>query len=384
MRTIYYRGLFLAMSLLPAAIMLLLTSDARSSLLGAVGATGVIGVASLIAIIAIRFSIPAGDARLATQRSTEKPRLLTKRAGNALAGDLPPTKHMRARVDWLLAHQPLTKAYGAFGGEPDSVDRAISRVVRLIANTWKKPTSLHMAPEQLTDIYVMDQLLRAKPEDAGRLAQLFRDPSRMLEIRDQIAALGQQNERFNRHKNAYSAMWSMWSNRQNCDHRLSQVDTLAAMSHPDPDLWHQIIAEHDPDQPDQRNAALWCALQPECDRASVALFLALSATQSTLVYAAETGDRVFLDGVHQIIQQWNNAVYHRHEFALDPPELVMRAAGEFDLALTELSQILDIPVWPMPKSAFTEYSGISPKPRPCWDMHNGGLVRKPMVPDYRP
>lgn len=382
MRRLCIRGVLLGIAVFPAAFLLSVATETRVTLVQTLGAFGLIACFVLLACIAIHFSSQHRKRHAAIPEDPQPVALLTGRSRRALQATLPPAIDQRQAVDQHLARHGTISTHAVFGKEPESRDSAITRVVRLIADTWHAPTTTHMTPDQVTDIFVLEKLLRASPEEAGALAQMFRDPSRVLEIRDQIAALARQRSQYEQQRDAFSASWALWRTQTVNLSPLSLIDDLAAMAHPDPDLWHKVIEYHDPDDKTQRDAALWCALQPDCDRASVALFLARIAGQSTLVYAAETGDRVYLDGVHQVIRQWNEAMYQRHELALDPPEAVMDAAKDFHQALADVADILDQPEWPMPKSAFTEYAGRAPLPRSAWDIADGGLMRKPVVSDY--
>ena len=378
MRSFCIRGVLLGIAVFPAAFLLSLATDLRITLGQSIGLFGLIALFGIATCLIIRLKARDPD----TAAEPQPVRLLSSRATRALQATLPPADDQRHAVDQHLARHGTPSTHAVFGKEPESQDTAITRVVRLIADTWNAPTSEHMTAEQVTDIFVLEKLLRASPEEAGALAQMFRDPSRVLEIRDQIAALTRQRAHYEQQRDAFTASWSLWRTQTVNLAPLSLVDDLAALDHPDPDLWHKVIEEHDPDDIGQRDAALWCALQPDCDRASVALFLARIAAQTTLVYAAETGDRVYLDGVHQVIRQWNEAMYQHHDLGLDPPDAVLDAAKDFHQTLTDVAAILDKPEWPMPKSAFTEYPGRAPHPRRAWDIAGGGLMRKPVVGDY--
>ncbi|WP_143595784.1 hypothetical protein [Tropicibacter naphthalenivorans] len=299
--------------------------------------------------------------------------LLAKSVRISPPDDLPSFAQMRESLAAALI--PATRDMER--GFPMDRSTAIAQAHRQIMQAWGVDTPEALSRDETLDLYLLDQLLRATAPEAGRIAQMFHQPGVVLDIRAEVDRIAEHRALFDRDHAAFLSTQLLWG-RTLRDHAPSSLLTaLQALRVPDIDLWHRIVLEHDPRDPDQRAAALWCLRQRSCDRATVAAFLAFLAAEDGLRAAALRGDQVFLDTVQDIIEAWNAGKYRTQELALEPSDAIAQDAPRMTAALDELAQITGHRRWADPHGAFVDYTGRTPAQRAFWDIRAGRLIAAP-------
>ncbi|MBT54749.1 MAG: hypothetical protein CMF72_15285 [Mameliella sp.] len=299
---------------------------------------------------------------------------LLRRAALRRAGSDLPTLH-----DQRLAIAKALEAAVDLRAEPDAPptrETAIARILTRILDSWNA-SDIAALPRDLTlTLTLLKQCLKAPPGEAGRIAQLFQRPDVVLGLRQEIDMIAKARASYDQSLAAYQATRELQATAP-APGTLTQA--LRAMNAPDIDLWHRIVTEHDPTDLAQREAALWCATQPACDHASVAVYLARLADGAQLQNAYIDADSAFLEQVRGIIANCNVGIYrHRGLVYVPPADAVIRLKAKLD-ALASLS---DSPRWPDPQCVFTVLEGRKPHPRPAWDLSSGRLVAAPNRSDY--
>lgn len=292
-------------------------------------------------------------------------------------GDLPPADQQRATVERALQADPHHAAPLA----PLSRDQATALVLRRCVTAWGKSTLPDLTATQMATLYLMTRLLAATPGEAGRLAQYFRRADAVLGLRDEVDAMARARAEWDRNHRLYLATQWLWTRQRHEKRVPTLTETLQALGPTDIDLWHRVVLEHDPVDPAQRAAALWCLRQPACDRATIAAYLAQSALDGRLIGAARAGNTEYLDAIRSIIERWNAGQYRTAELALDPPEALIHAAPRVAQTMQRLSLLTGTP-WPEPKGAFIRYEGRPARMRRAWTLDSGKLKRDPLRDDY--
>lgn len=292
--------------------------------------------------------------------------------------DIPDTATLRETLIRAISHRDP----GALHNFPIDRDGAIARLIQRLLSAWDAHIPEALSTREMTELYLLDRLLRAEPGEAGRLAQLFCDPGAILALRDEVDRLAARRAIFDRDHNAYLATLAHWERTQRGDDPGALLMALQGLKVPDIDLWHRVVLEHDPKDPQQRAAALWCLRQRACDRATVAVYMAFLAADGRLQAAARNGDENYLDTVQDIVERWNSGYYRTCELALDPVDAIAHEAPRMTAALDELALLTGKRRWPDPHGIFLEYTGRKPGLRTNWSLRDGTLTRAPRMRDY--
>ncbi|MBN9886682.1 hypothetical protein [Salipiger abyssi] len=376
MLTTYQRVLWSGFALSPALILLALPQGVVNAAIAEVGPSVILAIAWMVAFGAAHF------ARQAIDNRRERPApLLDLPTLRSPPEDLPGAPEIRARLFQILrSAPPLTTEYG--GAEPETPDYALRRIIERIFASWGVRGVAELDTDRLHEVWQLQELVRAAPDRAGELAQHFVNPDVLLDIRDRIVEIDRRRRDYDAQLSAFRATCRAWEQAERTKARSSLLVALKRLDRPDPDLWHKVIAAHDAGDPDQRAAALWCARQPGCQRASVALFLANAAANLQFEAAARNGDTRWLDGMHEVIENWNGKRYGARDMGLTPPDSVAAAAPILAAQLDRLAEITGAPRWPEPRGVFAEYHGRAPRPRDHWSLADGGLSAPPQIADY--
>lgn len=301
------------------------------------------------------------------------PALLRNGALRHMRRELPsPAAQRDALADVLAAAHDVRAEPEA----PPTRATAVARILSRMLTGWKI-TDLDDLPDDLAAaLTLLERLLNADPGEAGRLAQCFQRPDLVLGLRDEIDRIAYKRAR---HDHAFAAFEATRVMQAADPAPRDLLEALKFLGEADVDLWHRIVTEHDPFDPAQRAAALWCLSRPDCDRATVAAFFARLTDGAQLQTAARNGDRDFVETVRSLIARCNASYYTKQEIAFaPPPDAKMRLARELD-ALAELT---GAPRLPDPQCAILALDGRAPRPRPAWDLVRGGLVEPPKRADY--
>ena len=304
--------------------------------------------------------------------------MLRRTALRAPPADLPDLPGRRRAVATALHPEPRPGPDHAPADPAEMVADILCRIARAGGNT--APGRLR--PDQVTELYLLARLLRAAPDEAGQLAQLFRRPATVLALHEAVGRQARARSAFDRQRRAFDATAALWRKTPPPAPRRSLASAVKALGAPDPDLWHRIVAEHDRSDPDHREAALWCASQPACNRATVALFIVRIAEEGVLQTAARHGDMRYLDDVRAVIVAWNAGFYTVAELALDPPEAIAGKAGVVSRALDDVARLTLAQRWPDPAGAFAAHPGRPARPRVHWCLRTGLLTAPPDPADY--
>ncbi|MBW4980983.1 hypothetical protein KZZ07_00385 [Mameliella sp. CS4] len=259
---------------------------------------------------------------------------------------------------------------------PPTRETAIARILGRILDSWKVTDLAELPPDLTIALTQLERLLKADPGEAGRIAQMFQRPDVVLSLRDEIEKIAEARATYDRAFAAFQATRLMYAASPKPGNLTEALQSLGTV---DRDLWHRIVLEHDPTDPAQRSAALWCVSQPECDRATVAAYLSSLPEEAQLQNAEIDGDLGFLGQVRRIIDNCNAGIYRKQELAYSPDS---GSAAALARELDGLAVLNREPRWPDPQCLFVLYEGRDPRPRPAWDIALGRLVAAPNRADY--
>ncbi|MBS0125821.1 hypothetical protein [Thetidibacter halocola] len=266
---------------------------------------------------------------------------------------------------------------------PPDADTAISQIVCRIMSGWKTPSVVALSRDDLVELILLRRLLRAGAHEAGALAQLFVRPDAVLDLRDEVQRIAAFRASHDRDMRALEATRRLWSQMRSEGHGASLVAALERLDASDIDLWHRIVAEHDPADPAQRAAAFWCVRQTACDRSTLALFLTMLVENEAIPKAAQARDKALLETVAAILTQWDAGAYATAELASLPAARLDAARRGLTALLDGLAQRPGMRRWPDPVGLFEARAGRAPRPRGHWDLARGMILRAPDPADYR-
>ncbi|MCT4556708.1 MAG: hypothetical protein N4A61_01485 [Pelagimonas sp.] len=308
------------------------------------------------------------------------------------AADVLMSPAMRQRLGWELPDWPsmqsaIAEAIRIQPTERDPIsppDRAaaIAQTLRRLLAQLGCSTPAHLGTDATLVVYVILMLLQAPPEEAGRLGQYFRDPHILIDLREEVDRIDLKFQCFDAGHKAYLATLRLWDSQPPRPAKRPLSDSIRSLETPDIDLWHRVALDHDPMDHEQRNAALWCLCQKQCDRASIASYMSLIARNGHLIQAVRNGDNAYLEQVLAILKAWNNGDYRVHELGLAPEVAVQGQATRFSETLDEVQRITGQPRWPDPHGMFVDYTGRMPRSRENWNLKRGQLVEAPLLADY--
>ena len=352
--------LWASLALTPALAMALLPDGAPLATLDPALLLGLSWAVAIGALLGSRSTSRANPGKL---------QLLAANSPVTLPDCPSPAEIRRQLTPLLLAAPPL--ADRGWAQEPETEAHALGRIIAstLATQGWRDLSDPGSA--DLRGLWLLVALLRAAPGKAGELAQAFRRPDAMLDLRDRLAAITSRRDAWDRQCAAFEATSRLWSSPRPA----SLIDQLAALDRPDPDLWHKVIRDFDPARAEQRNAALWCGRQLTCHRASVALLLHRLAQEGVVI------DSCVLPRLDEILANWGAGRYSGRALGLDPADQVAGSAPDVARLLDRLAELTDSPRLPDPVGLFDVYDGRAPLPRPAWQL-DGGLCAAPEPVDY--
>ena len=205
-----------------------------------------------------------------------------------LRRELPSAADQRATLAGCLRH--LGEAETAWHPETAQASRARALEMAMVSLGARELDEATDA--QVAELFVLHRLLLSEPGEAGRLAQEFRTPAQILQLRDDLTRAAQKRAEFDRQCLAFEATCEIWESTGTGEQCL--LDKLKAMAAPDPDLWHHIVQNYDVSDPVEEQIALWCLAQPQIEKATVALFLRRVLACDRPEEAVRKGDLAFL------------------------------------------------------------------------------------------
>lgn len=157
-------------------------------------AAAVTGIAAATALTIVA-ALLSHHARRAPER--RNPALLTRAARRRLQRDLPDPGRLREDLAALLHGAPARRDSAAATG-PETATDALCRVLSRVLQIWRADSVAALDDTQLRALWLLRQLIAAPPRRAGELAQNFRKPDTVLEIRDRILEIDARRQRFER------------------------------------------------------------------------------------------------------------------------------------------------------------------------------------------
>lgn len=164
-------------ALSPGVASLTMQEIAASLAVMLIGLTGLISVA--VAVLAVSPKINETLNGLESP-DTDYPSLLTQAALDALQSqDLDPMS-LRAQL-----HQLLSQSHGAKGFV--TVDDQVAMVLAQVMAQWRVDDAMQLSDDQARELWLVEQLMRSTPAEAGAMANSFTSPNAMLAMRDRVA-----------------------------------------------------------------------------------------------------------------------------------------------------------------------------------------------------
>ncbi|KUF09460.1 hypothetical protein [Pseudoponticoccus marisrubri] len=329
-----------------------------------------LALGGLGALYALVTSIRVSRARGGPSRRTLLRRKLPR---HALDG-LPTVEQMRAELT-LAVTEPVLPEDAVFPTRPE---RAVGQALSGVLARCAKPDPEALDEVSVRELYLFRQVLTAEPGEAGRLAQLFRRPELVLDVRQEIEAIAATREVFDRKHDAYLATQALWQQQMRGAEPGSLPAALRALSAPDPDLWHYVVGQGDLTDPDQRAAITWCLQEESCDRATVALYFYRVARDGVLDRALRQRDMETIRLVEAVIRRWNDRCRRRQEIALP----AARGEAALSEALTRVAEATGRKRVADPHGAFLGFDGRPARPREFWNLTTGRLTAAPRLTDF--
>ena len=131
--------------------------------------------------------------------------LLRASAIPGLLKDMPSREVMSAEVATLL--RPLARARRDV---PPTLDIAIAQVLHTLMTRWGARDPLRLTDGEAAILCLVDRLCRAEPDKAGKLAQNFRRPDVLLEMRARAQALAADRAAHDRSLAAHAEASALW------------------------------------------------------------------------------------------------------------------------------------------------------------------------------
>lgn len=177
MKRLFRRMVLSLAALSPGVASLTVQELAVSAAITILGVTSLLSVAAAVLAVSpkIHETLAAYD-----PPNTEYPSLLTQAALASLrAQPLDPTL-LRAEMTKVVA--PTTGITG-FLTRDDRVAMMLSQVMA----QWQVTDVLRLTDDQARELWLVERLLRASPEEAGALSHNFTKPDALLAMRDRVA-----------------------------------------------------------------------------------------------------------------------------------------------------------------------------------------------------
>lgn len=163
-------------ALSPGVVTLALQEFAVSVAFMVLGLFGAIGVA----IVAVAASPQMKDLHeTSSARKASHPSLLTASAMNEIREKAPNPVVIRASLRTLM--KPQNQMPGFVTDE-----EKIAMVLSQIMARWGHSEPTELSDDQARELWLVEQLMRATPAEAGALASCFTAPNAMLTMRDRI------------------------------------------------------------------------------------------------------------------------------------------------------------------------------------------------------
>ena len=229
----------------------------------------------------------------------------------------------------------------------------------------------------LAELSLLIRLLDSGPAQAGDLAQMFRAPAAVLDLRDRLVAAERARALHDRQASALSATQRLWRDDGDGAGPL-------ALDAPDPDLAHRILIGADLAAPGAARIARALLVAPGTDRASVAGTLVRLVTDGTLDRAADDPDQALAwhDTLTKVARMWNAGAHADTGLGLAQADAVVEAATLLPGARRRLARVVGRTAGEDLRGLCRDYDGRAPRPRPAWCLTRLCLVTEPDPADY--
>lgn len=335
-------------------------------------------LAGLLSILAIHLSTYKNH--IQALRADGSFKLLNPRANPDAKQNMPSLGFQRDTVSALIA-QVFNYKETKGRSEPIPVDVALGQIVLRILNAWHKMNAAEATDIEIRELYLFCQVMKAEPQEAGPMLNLFLKPGKLLDIRDQLDTIRSARDRYETQRDTFEATRAVWQMRSGkSDARL--LDTMQRMAMPDPDLWHYIVTGHDTNKANQVEAATWCLQQPMCDKATIAAYFCRVVRLGLLKAAIEEKDDDYINMLLDVISRWNGAWYTNSELEWDFGDSAEDLETELSADLARVAEVTSSPPISDPVLMFRDYTGRKVRRRDNWSLVEGTLTSPPKIEDY--
>lgn len=368
------RMIWAGLAFCPGAAMAAASSPEILSM--SIGATGIASASACATLAVIAASRDAGK-----NGGKARARLLRKGALAKLKADLPAVDTQRATVaDAMMAGagvQPIVLHLN----EPETADAAKAAIVRQAVASFGDGDLDDLPQDQLAELYLFVDLLTTTPGNAGRLAHYFRNPAEVLHLRDQLRQIAEDRARFEQQQITFQSARSFWRSAGKKGTG-GLLNSLQSLRFADVDLWHYVVVKHDLTNPDQRAAADWCVMHPNCDQATLAVYIRRMLDSGAFEAAIETGDQDRLAMLRSVILRWISAGSSQQSLVLEASPDAESDMARLAALIERLPQDTDGPRWTLPTGAFGALPGRDAQPRDHWCLQTGRMRAAPRWHDY--
>lgn len=340
---------------------------------------GATGIASASACATLAVIAASRDARKAKSKS--EPRLLRYGSLSRLHADLPPVETQRATVIGAMDLTQGAKPVVLDLNEPETMEAARAAMVRQVLTSFGYDSVEDLPEKTLAELYLFVDLLTTTPGNAGRLAHYFRKPPEVLDLRDQLQIIAEDRARFEQQQITFQSARSFWRTAGKSGTG-GLLESLQSLRFSDTDLWHYVVAHHDLNNPEQREAAQWCLMHPNCDQATLAVYLRRMLDSGTLDHAVAQNDQARLDVVRSVVQRWVGSDGTQQVLDIAASDDPTADMARLTALLDKIATITDTPRWPLPVGVFGALPGRETLPRDHWCLDTGRMRAAPRWNDY--
>jgi hypothetical protein len=301
------------------------------------------------------------------------------------SGQLPGEQHMLGEIDLILG--PMGWGSGAADRPPTKV-AFTSACLKTVLEKWGVNRIDALDHDQIGQLFVLYRTIGGHEDEATRYLPLFADQAPAHHLREEAQKVGRVSERFNAERKRFIEAYAVWEAEGGISRYHDDEDLrgfLQDMPQKDVDLWHDIVRGSEAGSRPDFEAIYWIAAQPECDRATIAMFIINLAGLGYLAYLVKSAlnreSTEFADQIDTMIKRWNTQFYTEQRFAV--PDVELKCAEQnFMVAREEVATLLNRAPWPIPEGLFQPLQGRETKASYSFAHNQGLYVLPPRSEDY--